>query len=161
MELSADALASVPVMCPPLDDQRRIADFLDTETTQIDALRTARHAARNLLLERRAANVFSLVTGDHATDRRPSNLAWATTLPVAWPSVKLGRFARMGSGHTPSRTHPEWWEDCTIPWITTGEVSQVRNDRREVLTETRERISKIGMANSAAELHPKGTVILP
>jgi len=66
----------------------------------------------------------------------------------------------MGSGHTPGRAHPEWWEDCTIPWITTGEVSQVRDDRREILTETRERISEIGMANSAAELHPKGTVVL-
>jgi len=66
----------------------------------------------------------------------------------------------MGSGHTPSRAHPEWWEDCTIPWITTGEVSQIRDDRREILTETREWISEIGMANSSAELHPKGTVVL-
>ena len=44
--------------------------------------------------------------------------------------------------------------------ITTGEVSQVRDDRREVLTETRECISEIGMTNSAAEFHPKGTVVL-
>jgi len=66
----------------------------------------------------------------------------------------------MGSGHTPSRSNPEWWTDCRIPWITTGEVSQVRDDRREVISETRERISELGLANSAAELHPKGTVVL-
>lgn len=66
----------------------------------------------------------------------------------------------MGSGHTPSRSHPEWWVDCTIPWITTGEVSQIRDDRREKLTETRERISQLGLENSSAELCPAGTVVL-
>jgi type I restriction enzyme S subunit len=66
----------------------------------------------------------------------------------------------MGSGHTPSRSHPEWWIDCTIPWITTGEVSQVRDDRLEEITETRERISRIGLENSSAELCPAGTVVL-
>jgi type I restriction enzyme S subunit len=50
--------------------------------------------------------------------------------------------------------------DCNIPWITTGEVAQVRDDRQEVLTRTRERISELGLANSAAELRPPGTVVL-
>lgn len=66
----------------------------------------------------------------------------------------------MGSGHTPSRAHPEWWVNCTIPWITTGEVKQVRDDRIEDLHLTREKISDLGLANSSAELCPKGTVFL-
>ena len=66
----------------------------------------------------------------------------------------------MGSGHTPSRSRPEWWVDCTIPWITTGEVSQIRDDRREVIYDTREKISQLGLANSSATLHPAGTVVL-
>ena len=160
MELSGDALATVKVMHPPVDEQQRIADYLDAETARIDGLVTAQHQAKALLLERRTASVFNLVTGADATDRMPSQMAWATSLPAAWRSVKLGHFARMGSGHTPSRLHPEWWIDCTIPWITTGEVSQIRNDRLEMLTETREQISELGLANSAAELHPKDTVVL-
>lgn len=36
----------------------------------------------------------------------------------------------------------------------------MRDDRREDLFETREKISKLGLANSAAELHPAGTVAL-
>lgn len=160
IELNREGLAGAPIALPPLDEQRRIAGFLDAETARIDALAMTQQKAKALLLERRAAKVFSLVTGADMADQMPSKLAWATSLPATWQSVKLGHFARMGSGHTPSRSHPEWWEDCTIPWITTGEVSQVRDDRREVLTETRECISEIGMANSAAELHPKGTVVL-
>ncbi len=157
---TAEKLGSIEIPCIPIEEQRRVADFLDAETARIDSLMTAQWQARTVLLERRAANVFAAVTGCDIAERMPSKLAWADSLPATWRSVKLGHFARMGSGHTPGRAHPEWWEDCTIPWITTGEVSQVRDDRREILTETRERISEIGMANSAAELHPKGTVVL-
>ncbi len=158
--LNAEVVGNLGLPRPPVDEQRRIADFLDVETARIDSLMIAQRQARTVLLERRAANAFAAVTGSDIAERMPSKLAWADSLPATWRSVKLGRFARMGSGHTPSRAHPEWWEDCTIPWITTGEVSQIRDDRREILTETREWISEIGMANSAAELHPKGTVVL-
>lgn len=160
IELNREGLAGAPIALPPLDVQRRIAGFLDAETARIDGLASAQRQAKALILERRAAKAFALVTGADAAEQAPSRLAWASSLPATWRSVKLGHFARMGSGHTPSRSHPEWWEDCTIPWITTGEVSQIRDDRREVLTDTRERISEIGIANSAAELHPKDTVVL-
>ena len=80
---------AMPLLVPPLDEQRRIADFLDAETAQIDGLATARHQARTLLLERRAARVFGLITGADTADRAPSQLAWATSLPAAWRSVKL------------------------------------------------------------------------
>jgi type I restriction enzyme, S subunit len=158
--LNTSIVLGLPIPLPPSDEQRRIADFLDAETARIDTLASIQRQARTILFERRTANVFAAVTGSASIERMPSKLAWADLLPVTWKSVKLGHFARMGSGHTPSRSHPEWWEDCTIPWITTGEVSQVRDDRREVLTETRECISEIGMANSSAELHLKGTVVL-
>jgi len=36
----------------------------------------------------------------------------------------------------------------------------VRDDRQEEIHETREMISEVGLANSAAELHPAGTVVL-
>lgn len=145
---------------PPPEKQRRIADFLDAETSRIDRLTDVLHRTVDTLTERRAAAVLELVSGARHEDRRPSDLGWVETLPSAWREVRLGLIARMGSGHTPSRSHPEWWADCTIPWITTGEVQQIRDDRREVVHETREMISEVGLANSAAELHPAGTVVL-
>ncbi|MET8004222.1 restriction endonuclease subunit S [Nonomuraea glycinis] len=159
-EIDNDELRGLRVALPPLDEQRHIADFLDAETARIDRAAALQEAVKLALLERRAAVVFNAVTGTSFQDQIPSTLAWVETIPAHWQGVKLGHFARMGSGHTPSRSKPEWWVNCTIPWITTGEVSQVRDDRREVLTETRERISELGMANSSAELHPKDTVVL-
>jgi type I restriction enzyme S subunit len=49
LELSTDGLATTPVVVPPLDEQRRIADFLDIETARIDGLVTLRRKMRGLL----------------------------------------------------------------------------------------------------------------
>lgn len=145
---------------PPLYEQRCIADFLDAETAHIDNLTQTLNRLITTLGERRSAGVIAAVTGARHSDRRRSQLPWVDTLPAHWKEVRLGLVARMGSGHTPSRSRPEWWVDCTIPWITTGEVSQIRDDRREVIYDTREKISQLGLANSSATLHPAGTVVL-
>ncbi|WP_459545180.1 restriction endonuclease subunit S [Nocardia sp. X0981] len=158
--LSTSDVLGERIAVPDLEGQRRIADFLDTETTRIDQLVSASVRLETKLMERRRAQVLSAVSGAEFPDRKESNLPWTESLPSHWPEVRLGLLARMGSGHTPSRSRPEWWTDCTIPWITTGEVQQIRDDRREDLVDTREMISQVGLQNSAAELHPKGTVVL-
>ncbi|MFG3211086.1 restriction endonuclease subunit S [Streptomyces tendae] len=158
--LNAEQVGNLTIPYPSFQEQRRIAEFLDVETDRIDQTVTVQEAARAVLLERRNAGVLGAVTGASIKDRAPSTLAWADTLPSSWREVKLTHVARMGSGHTPSRNKPEWWVDCTIPWVTTGEVSQMRSDRLEVLEETREKISAIGLANSSATIHPQSTVVL-
>ncbi|WP_337662199.1 restriction endonuclease subunit S [Actinoalloteichus sp. AHMU CJ021] len=157
---SWELVSEYQAVLPPLEEQRRIADFLDAETVRIDKLLSALTRKLELLLERRRTGVASHIANGDEPERRAATLPWLTTVPAHWEEVRLGIVAQMGSGHTPSRSKTEWWENCTIPWITTGEVSQLRNDRLEELIETREKISEVGLANSAAELHPKGTVFL-
>ncbi|MES4880322.1 restriction endonuclease subunit S [Streptomyces sp. NPDC000349] len=77
-----------------------------------------------------------------------------------WPTAPIRLVARLGSGHTPSRSKPEYWNDCTVPWITLADVWQIRDGRTKVITETKEKVSLLGLANSAAVRHPAGTVIL-
>lgn len=115
-----------------------------------------------LLVSQRAAVTFAGVRGtlEEAGGRRASGVPWLDTVPGHWREAKLTLLASLGSGHTPSRSRPEWWTDCTVPWVTTGEVAQMRTDQIEYLTETREMISELGMANSSAVLHPAGTVVL-
>ncbi|MCH9729465.1 MAG: restriction endonuclease subunit S [Actinomycetia bacterium] len=66
----------------------------------------------------------------------------------------------MKTGHTPSRSKPEYWEDVSIPWFTLADVWQLREGRQVYLGDTASRISELGLANSAAELLPAGTVVL-
>ncbi len=150
---------------PPPSEQAAVANFLDAETDRIDALIDKRTLTLVALDARRQATYFAGVSGHLTTLDRPqiaANIPWLPSMPESWPTALLKLLATLGSGHTPSRGHPEWWTpvECVIPWITTGEVAQVRLDRIEEITGTRERISAAGLANSAAELHPAGTVVL-
>jgi type I restriction enzyme S subunit len=160
--LPAEKMRALRIPLPGHEEQREILRALDAEIRRIDALIAQRRRQAQLLVSRRASLMFAAVSGTLGPQSacRPSDVAWLSTLPENWSELKLTRVARLGSGHTPSRSHPEWWVDCTIPWITTGEVAQIRDDRREVLLETRENISVIGLGNSAAELRPAGTVVL-
>jgi type I restriction enzyme S subunit len=93
---------------------------------------------------------------------KSSGLGWTDKIPAHWNVAKVCLVARLESGHTPSRLHPEYWvaEECSIPWFSLGDVWQLREGIREYLAETKEKISPRGMANSAARLLPAGTVVL-
>lgn len=163
-ELSSEALAGVRIVVPPLREQRAVADYLDAETARIDALIAKKRKMIELIRERRMSLIRVGVSGRLATtgEHKPSSLSWLDSVPVHWGEVKLSLVARLGSGHTPSRSRDDWWIEAerVIPWITTGEVSRLRSDRVEYIEETRESISPIGLENSAAEIHPAGTVVL-
>ncbi|MFI6285524.1 restriction endonuclease subunit S [Streptomyces sp. NPDC051018] len=77
-----------------------------------------------------------------------------------WPTVPIRLVARLGSGHTPSRSVPKYWDNCTVPWITLADVWQLRSGTTDVIRETKEKVSELGLANSAAVKHPADTVIL-
>lgn len=162
--LDLDELLANRVRLPPLTEQRAIADYLDAETARIDALITKKQQLIHLLEERRSRLTLAGVVGEmtHDGSFRRSGLPWADAVPEHWDVALLRLVARQGTGHTPSRVHPEWWlpEECVVPWVTTGEVQQVRSDRARVISETREKISLVGIANSSAEIHPDGTVFL-
>jgi type I restriction enzyme S subunit len=95
-----------------------------------------------------------------AAVERADAAVWMGEIPEHWDVTRLKYVATLGTGHTPSRQHPEYWEDCTIPWVTLADVWQLRDGRQATITETAEKISELGLANSAAVLRPAGTVIL-
>lgn len=55
LELSTDGLASFPLVVPPVEHQRAIADYLDAETARIDSIVSAR--SRQVALMRERADV--------------------------------------------------------------------------------------------------------
>jgi type I restriction enzyme S subunit len=160
IELNPDRLASLRLPHPPLDEQQKIAQFLDSQSETIDALAEKIEQAKNLIRSRFRSALFGAISGGANADLAPSGLAWLPRVDPKWPTAKITRFAQLGTGHTPSRSRPELWRDASIPWITTGEVAQVRFDQVEVIHETREMLSPAGVDASAAVVHPAGTVVL-
>ncbi|PSF09676.1 restriction endonuclease subunit S [Marinobacter fuscus] len=77
-------------------------------------------------------------------------------IPTGWKYDLLDKFATRCSGHTPSKSFPEYW-DGGIKWISLAD--SFRLDQGYVY-ETDKEISEAGIANSSAELHPAETVVL-
>jgi type I restriction enzyme S subunit len=77
-------------------------------------------------------------------------------LPKGWAWSPLVDIARMESGHTPSRQHPEWW-DGDIPWVG---IADARAHHGGTVHDTLQYTNQAGLDNSAARLLPAGTVCI-
>lgn len=67
--------------------------------------------------------------------------------------VKLGDIFEIGSGGTPSKSHPEYY-DGDIPWVKTGDL------KSEYLYEVEDFITEDGLKNSSAKLYETDTVLI-
>lgn len=74
-------------------------------------------------------------------------------VPENWMLIKLGYLGRWGSGGTPSRKHPEYYEG-TIPWIKTGEL------KNNYIYDAEEKITDEAIKKSSAKIFIKGSVLL-
>ena len=69
-------------------------------------------------------------------------------------SLKISEFCKTGSGGTPLRTKPEYYENGTIPWVKSGEL------RENTVLDTGEKITEEAIKNSSAKIIPKGSLLL-
>ena len=153
---------AIPV--PPRDEQERIVAELRARLPRVDSLIAKQEQLLALLSEKRQGLITHAVTKglDPNTPTKPSGVDWIGNVPAHWNVARIRQVARLESGHTPSRQHPEWWipEECTIPWVSLADVWKLRDGVTEYLDNTTEKISELGLANSSARLLPAGTVIL-
>ena len=68
----------------------------------------------------------------------------------------MSSVARLESGHTPSRRHPEYWGG-SVPWIG---IRDATGNHGRVIHETIEYTNELGIENSSARVLPKDTVCL-
>lgn len=79
-----------------------------------------------------------------------------SSIPRGWRYDLLDNVATRCSGHTPSKSHPEYWNGG-IKWISLSDSSRLDNG---YIYETDKEISREGIRHSSAEIHPAETVVL-
>ncbi|WAC43952.1 restriction endonuclease subunit S [Pseudomonas sp. SL4(2022)] len=73
---------------------------------------------------------------------------------VAFPAKKIEDFCRTGSGGTPSRSKPEYFDGGAIPWVKSGEL------KTRFVSSTEESITDAAVEQSAVKLVPKGALLI-
>ena len=74
-------------------------------------------------------------------------------LPEGWKWCRLGEVADWGSGGTPSRKNPKYYQG-SIPWIKTGELNET------YILDSEEKVSEDAIKHSSAKIFPKETVVM-
>jgi type I restriction enzyme, S subunit len=80
----------------------------------------------------------------------------AGLIPIGWDAPSLDSVARRGSGHTPDKKHPEYWNG-DIKWLSLRDSEALD---KLFIEQTAATITRAGIANSSAVIHPAGTVVL-
>jgi type I restriction enzyme S subunit len=75
-------------------------------------------------------------------------------IPTGWIDTTLEKVAKWGSGGTPSRRNPAFYNNGHIPWIKTGELTS------KYIRKTREHITDEAVKKSSAKLFPRGSVAI-
>ena len=153
----ADAsVVALPV--PPIEEQVVIKEFLDHETAKIDALVAEQERLIELLKEKRQAVISHAVTKglDSSVPMKDSGVEWLGEVPAHWESWKVAHaFGSIGSGTTPPSNEEHWYDNGTIPWVTTGEL------RENVIFETSKSVTSDALQKfSALRLHPVGSLVV-
>ena len=75
-------------------------------------------------------------------------------IPQEWRVVKIKDIGNSSAGGTPSRSNIFYWKNGTIPWLSSGEI------RNNLILTSREKITELGLKESAAKIFPRGSIML-
>ena len=134
--LKFEDIRLLPIVLPPLEEQRRIADFLDDQVGRIDETISARKKQKIL-------GAMALKTQIQVLTSHGSDASW-----------RLGYAFQTGSGTTPSSERTELFSG-SIPWVVSGDL----NDSTVKIT--KQCVSLEALAEySALKVFPTGTVLI-
>lgn len=135
---------------PTFDEQQKIADCLASinelvtlEAQKLDTLKAHKKGLMQQLFPAQGETVPKL----RFPEFRDAG---------EWEVKKIEELAKRGSGHTPSKRKSHYYNGG-IKWISLADSNKLDN---RYIYETKVEISKEGLENSSAVLHPPGTVII-
>lgn len=153
MRARPKAVAEIPIPLPPIAEQRRIVARLDSLLAQSKAARAELNKALALAKRQRQAVLAKAFSGELTQDWREERET-AFNAGNAWEETTLEALAEVGTGATPKRGNPKYYENGTIPWVTSAVVNDL------VVTRAEELITQVALEETNCKVFPKGTILL-
>lgn len=129
-------LKAVPISVPPLAEQEQIVKLLN----EADELRKLRDQA-----DHRTANLVPALFHEMFGDPFKKT--------TSWPSLRLGEIVNLGSGATPSKKNPDFWNGRT-PWVSPKDM------KAQEIIDAEDHVSESAFEKTNLELIPEDTVLI-
>ena len=149
-------LKSCRIAFPGIDEQRKIATWLDSKVAEIDeAIANFEHSI-NTFEQYRDSLIFEYTTKglNPNTKLKKSRYGWLDSYPERWKQTKLKFISRIVCGSTPESSETSYW-DGDISWITPadmGDYGRISHGAR-FLTEN-------GYNSCGTEIVPVGSIVV-
>lgn len=124
------------IMNPSLDEQNRIADFLDRKCAQIDAIITKQQAViERLKLYKQSVITEAVTKGlDPNVPMKDSGVEWIGKIPAHWKIGQLKFFISIRSGVTLGKKYPIDTKLYEYPYLRVANVQVDHTDLLDVAT---------------------------
>ncbi|MFD3609779.1 restriction endonuclease subunit S [Streptomyces atroolivaceus] len=144
--LNFEQVGNLSVPAAPLEEQRRIADFLDVETARIDRLAARYARMAGLVAERRSALIREQLSTGEVTAPESRRVPWLSHMPEHWGAAPLRYISRIQRGASPRPIdNPDYFEETgTHAWV---RISDVTASGKYLRTST-QRLSPLGVSLS-------------
>ena len=155
-QLTGNNFGNMKVVVPPLDEQQRIAAFLDDKCARIDSVVEKTRASIEEYRKLKQAIITRAVTKGIRPNRptKDSGVDWLGDIPADWELSKIKHNFTVYSGATPKSEVAANW-DGNIIWITPADYKTT--DR--YVSQGKRNISATGYNSCGTTLVPKGNII--
>jgi len=145
--INQSELSAFLIPLPPFVEQQKIASILSSVDEDIqktdEIIQKAQELKKGLMQQ-------LLTKGIGHTKFKQTEIG---EIPEEWEVVRLGDVCTSGTGGTPSRKKPEYFQG-EIPWVKSTEIDF------GVISHTEESISSKALKESSAKLYPKGALLV-
>lgn len=144
-KLNKASLEKIPLLVPPVVEQKKIAQILSTWDK---AITTTEQLLANSQQQKKALMQQLLTGKKRLLDEK------GVRFSGEWPTVRLGTIADMNSGGTPRSSVKEYYGG-SIPWVSIADMTS----KGKLISSTEKSLTEAGLENSSARLYPKNTVL--
>ena len=109
-DISWESIRGLKLRIPPIEEQQRIADFLDVHLKKIDKAIELKKILRDAIFDSYNSYRHQLVTGFKESPKVKSNLDWIPEVPQSWLKLPLRALFSWHKGKDPARLDNSYCE---------------------------------------------------
>ena len=147
-QITRQNLVNAEIVISSVAEQQEIVRQLDVMLAQVEQIKARLDAIPAILKKFRQSVLAEAVSGKLTEEWR------GTSELIGWHNKTLGDIAIVKTGKTPSRKESKYWENASIPWLTSSATGNNFTDSAD------EFISDVASKECNLTPFPKGTLLL-